>query len=97
MCYFDDKHKYCVYIDIALILILGLAHLVFYFFMNTPDFSNLFDTLDSSPLFDFSVNSNCGSYSHHVFHVWGGKEQRRYRRSYQTVDVTNIEKISFLL
>ena len=69
MCYFDDDHKYCAYIDSALFLILGVAHLVFFFLMKTSDFYNLFDTLDSSPLFDFSINSNCGSYSHLVFHV----------------------------
>ena len=91
-CYFDDRHIYCTFIDHAFFLILGVAHLVFYFFMNTSDFYNLFDTLESSPLFDFSTNSNCGSYSHLVFHVWGGKDVS-YRRRVKTVDITNIEKI----
>ena len=92
-CYFDDRHIYCTFIDHAFFLILGVAHFVFYFFMNTSDFYNLFDTLETSPLFDFSVNSNCGSYSHLVFHVWGGKYVSTGRRS-KKVDVTNIEKIN---
>ena len=57
-------------IDTFLPLIIGVLHLVFHFYVRESDFGNIFDLLDSSPLFNFRIdNSGCGTDSHLVFHV----------------------------
>ena len=59
----------------------------------------MFDTFDSSPLFDFSVDINCGSKSHITFHVWEGREETEHhyystRSRTKIVDKTNIDIIN---
>ena len=39
--------------DIILLFGIGVVHLVFYFYIKQSDFGNIFDLLDSSPLFNF--------------------------------------------
>ena len=40
-------------IDTFLPLIIGVVHLVFHFYVRESDFGNIFDLLESSPLFNF--------------------------------------------
>ena len=93
------KNKYFAIIDFILLLIFGVIHLVFYFIIKETDFENIFDTFESSPLFDLKISPNCGSYSHIVFHVWEGYEvstRGRSGRNSRTkiVDRTDIDRIN---
>ena len=88
-------------IDMILIIMISIVHFVFYFLVNESDFGNVFDTFDSSPLFDFSVDINCGSKSHITFHVWEGREETEHhyynggtRSRTKIVDKTNIDIIN---
>ena len=103
MCIFDElKNKYFAAIDFVIILIIGVVHLVFFFFIKETDFENIFDAFESSPLFNFSIGTTtCGSNSHIVFYTWEGREEKDYyysngRRRSRTkiVDVTDISAIN---
>ena len=52
---FDDYLDNLVFIsiDTFLPLIIGVLHLVFHFYVRESDFGNIFDLLESSPLFNF--------------------------------------------
>ena len=106
MCdFYNIGNKYCnnfvLIFNMILFLILSIVQFVFYFYMKQTDFGNIFDTFESSPLFDFSVETNCGSKSHITFHVWEGRKETSYyyydgtiRSETKIVDVTNIDKIN---
>ena len=91
------------YIDFFLFLIIAIIHFVFSFLIRETDFENLFDVFESSPLFNFRIESNCGAYSHIIFHTWEGRKEKEYyysngRRRSRThiVDRTDIDKINGL-
>ena len=65
-----EERKALLIIEIIIVTLIGIAHLVLYFFIKETDFNNIFDTFESSPLFDFSIDDNCGIKSHIIFHVW---------------------------
>ena len=92
------KNKYFAIIDFILLLIFGVIHLVFYFIIKETDFENIFDTFESSPLFELKISPNCGSYSHIVFHVWEGYEVSTRGRNSNSrtkiVDRTDIDRIN---
>ena len=92
------KNKYFAIIDFILLLIFGVIHLVFYFIIKETDFENIFDTFESSPLFDLKLSANCGSYSHIIFHVWEGYEVSTRGRNSNSrtkiVDRTDIDRIN---
>ena len=102
MCLLDGlKNIYFVVIDSAIILIIAIVHFVFFFYIKETDFENIFDAFESSPLFDFSIGTTCGSNSHIVFHTGEGREEKDYyysnrRRRSRTkiVDVTDISAIN---
>ena len=102
MCLLSElKNKYFFIIDFAIILIIGIVHFVFFFYIKETDFDNIFDAFESSPLFDFSIGETCGSNSPLVFHTWAGREEKDYyysngRRRSRTkiVDVTDIKLIN---
>ena len=102
MCLLSElKNKYFFIIDFAIILIIGIVHFVFFFYIKETDFDNIFDAFESSPLFDFSIGTTCGSNSPLVFHTWAGREEKDYyyskgRRHSRTkiVDVTDIKLIN---
>ena len=79
------ENKYLVTFDFILIIAITIIHFVFYFQIKKTDLDFIFKAFDSSPLFDFSVDSDCGTNSHVIFHTWEGL-------SAQTK--TNIEKIN---
>ena len=89
-------NKYFAIIDFILLLIFGVIHLVFYFIIKETDFENIFDTFESSPLFDLKISPNCGSYSHIIFHVWEGYKVTTGGRHSRTkiVDRTDIDRIN---
>ena len=72
------QNKYFAGIDFILIFLIGILHFVSFFFIKETDFENLFDTFESSPLFNFNVSENCGKYSHLVFHTWEGVKRAAY-------------------
>ena len=93
-----DKLEKCslpiVLIDLFLFLIITIVHFVFYFVIKETDFENIFDVFESSPLFDFRIDSNCGAYSHIIFHTWEGRKEKKSRSSTIIVDRTDIDKIN---
>ena len=99
---FDSPYKiFFIFFDLTLILILCVMHFVFYFYIKETEFNNIFDTYESSPLFDFSIGGNCGANSHIIFYVWEGRKQKEVyyykgkRRTKTTyVDRTEIDKIN---
>ena len=102
-----DKLEKCslpiVLIDFILFLIISIVHFVFYFIIKETDFENIFDVFESSPLFNFRIDSNCGAYSHIIFHTWEGREEKEYYYSNgrthsrtKIVDRTDIDKINGL-
>ena len=106
MCDFHKiENKYCnnyfIVFDMILFLILSIIHLVFYFYIKQTDMENIFDSFESSPLFDFSVETYCADKSHITFHVWEGREETYYyynngkiNSNTKIVDVTDIDKIN---
>ena len=66
------KNKYFVRIDIILIILISIIHFIFFFFIKETNFEDLFDTFESSPLFDFDINKTCNTDSHIIFHEWEG-------------------------
>ena len=102
MCLFSElKADWFVIVDFATILIIAIVHFVFFFLIKETDFENIFDTFESSPLFDFNIGTICGANSHVVFHTWKGREEIDYyyanghtRSRTKIVDVTDITKIN---
>jgi len=84
-------------IGFAIVLILTIFRFVSYFYIKETDFNNIFDTFESSPLFNFRIGTDCGANDHITFHVWEGrKEYYRSGKSKETriVDRTDITKIN---
>ena len=67
-----------IIVDFILLLIVGIIHLVFYFYYKQTDFDNIFGTFDSSPLFDFSYSNNCGAKTEYVLQNWKGLKDTQY-------------------
>ena len=85
----------------SIILIVSIVHIVFGFLIKVNDF-NTFDILDSSPLFNFSINKDCQGKSSIIFHRWGGREVKDWNIDddfnieieTKIVDETDITKIN---
>ena len=95
------EKEYISIIEIILFLSLIIIHIIYSNSIRQSDFGNLFDTLESSPLFDFEINKvKCSLDSHIIFHKWEGRKKGKFYFSngirYKTiiVDETNIEKIN---
>ena len=94
-----------IFIEIYTILIL-ITHFIFYFFIKKTDYENIFNTFESSPLFDFEINLSCGVKSSIIFHTWEGREvkesydyydkkgKRRTKTKTKIVDRTDIELLN---
>ena len=93
---FDDYlDNYILIIsDIILLFGIGVVHLVFYFYIKQSDFGNIFDLLDSSPLFNFRIDNRSWADSHLVFHVWGGRRHHVSRSNTEILDKTDIDRIN---
>ena len=93
------KKIYFVVVDLIIIFIIGVMHFIFYFFIKESDFSNIFDVFDSSPLFNFNIGSNCGSFDYVVFHVWQGRKthydsKSAHNSKTEIMDIIDIDKIN---
>jgi len=84
-CLCDLIKEYFIIIDLILITVITIIHFVFFFLIKKTDLDFIFQAFDSSPLFDFSVDSNCDPNSHVIFHIWEGIVDQTK---------TNIEKIN---
>ena len=62
MDFFDKigDRKIILILEMSIAALIGIAHLVLFFFIKKTDFNNIFDSFESSPLFDFSIDDNCG-------------------------------------
>jgi len=96
-----EEGNFLLIIEISIVMLIGIAHFVFFFFIKETDFCNIFDSFESSPLFDFSIDDNCGMKSHIIFHIWEGRKEIEYYYSHgslksrtKIVDRTNIKKIN---
>ena len=83
-----------IFITILIIFSLGVIHFIFFFFLEETDFSDIFDSMESSPLFEFKVDSNCGKLSNVVFHRWEGLKKNpsrnyevEYSDKYEKADI----------
>ena len=96
MCDFDNEihTKIFKFTNYFLFLILAVIHLVYYFFIKETDFNNLFNTYESSPLFEFNIDSNCGNKSHVTFHIWGGRQEVYYRGRKKITKIVDKAEIS---
>ena len=84
-CLFDlIENKFLVIIDLLLIIAITIIHFVFFYQIKKTDLDFIFQAFDYSPLFDFSVDSDCAPNSHLIFHIWEGINDQTK---------TNIEKI----
>ena len=95
---FIDYYNFLFVADVIIIILIGIIHLVFYFYVKQSDFDNLFDTYESSPLFGFNLvkEDNCDTKSPYTFQVWDSWEERgkgRYADT-KTVDRTNLNKLN---
>ena len=93
-----------IIIDVIFFILISIMHFTFSFFIRATDFHNLFDTFESSPLFDFELNTNCGFKDNIIFHTWEGYEKTEYyyergrkKSRTETVDKTYITKINSYL
>ena len=96
-----EERKALLIIESIIVTLIGIAHLVLYFFIKETDFNNIFDTFESSPLFDFSIDDNCGIKSHIIFHIWEGRKEtefyyskRNSRSRTKIVDRTDLKKLN---
>ena len=59
---------------------ISLMHFIFYFIFKKTDLNNIFDSLESSPFFNFHVDNsqNCGGDEYLKFHTWEGIKETHY-------------------
>ena len=92
-----QKDVYITMIDCLIIFLITVFHFVSFFLIERSDFTELFDTYDSSPLFDFALSTTpCSSKYNIIFHKWEGVKDVYYqgkKRHTRQKDATNIEKI----
>ena len=95
---FDKRPlKILIIIGHVIILILAIFHSVSYFYIKKTDFNNIFDKFESSPLFNFRIDTNCCAYEYIIFYVWEGRKEYYYsgKDAYtQIADKTDITKIN---
>jgi hypothetical protein len=96
------------YLILGYSIILFIIHLIFLICSDKIEeisYENIFNTLESSPLFNFEIKESCGGKSNVIFHVWGGWEilettltyyngKSRTHLTSEIIDRTNIEKIN---
>ena len=83
------KYMYNHYFFLLLLVIVAKS-VAFIILTKNARFVNVFDALESSPLFDFSIDLDCGNKSHLVFYIWKVQIEERD----DIFDTVNIEKIN---
>ena len=77
--------------------LITILHLVSVFFIKFTDYDNLFDTYESSPLFNFRLGDNCEDSGYIIFHTWKGattKTPFKKKKKKEHFDETDIIKIN---
>ena len=90
----DYKYRVLNIIKLLFVILISLAHISFTYIIRVSDFDNLFDNLESSPLFNFSIGINCGTKSHITFHTWEGIQKNTQDSKSPYMERTNIDKIN---
>ena len=102
MCLINKlNNRYLIFIEIILIFAINVTHIVFGFLIKVKNFS-IQDFFGSSPLFDFSINSDCEGKSAIVFHKWEGRLEYEWTindhllptKEAKIVDKTDLKKIN---
>ena len=98
MCLIHKLHNKVVIIgQLFIVLIFAIMHIVFGFMIKMNEF-NVFALFDSSPLFEFSIDSNCRDKSAVIFHRWGGIQKKIKDYDDKTriviIDETDIKMIN---
>ena len=90
--------SYVFVFDFLFIIGLSVMHFIFSFFFKVSDFNNLFENFESYPLFNFELNTDCGTKEPIIFHTWEGwiksdphDDSRKIKKD--ILDKTNITKI----
>ena len=87
-------NKYLLLLENLLFVLIAITHIILNFLVKQTDFSNIIDTLESSPLFEFSLNADCKMKSEIVFHTWEGRKDYYITRDFTIEDVTPLTKIN---
>ena len=94
--------KFLYLIIVVLYIAISIVHIVYFSFIKVSDF-NPFDYFNSSPLFDFLIDSNCPDKSQIIFHRYGGRKDYYWTwkeedllpsKETKIVDETDIKKIN---
>ena len=75
MCLIDRFNKNSLIMkEIAIVFAIEVIHVIFGFVMIYQKFTkfDIYNLFDSSPLFGFSIGTNCHNQEAVVFHHWGG-------------------------
>ena len=90
--------SYVFVFDFLFLIGLSVMHFIFSFFFKVSDFNNLFENFESYPLFNFELNTDCGTKEPIIFHTWEGwikndahDDSRKNKKD--ILDKTNITKI----
>ena len=63
---------------------ISLMHFIFFFMFKITEFNNIFNSLDSSPFFNFHLDgNNCGADEYITFHTWGGIKEKHTHSYYR--------------
>ena len=76
-----EKDVCITMIDCTLIFLITILHFVSFFLIKKSDFTDLFDMYESSPLFEFKIDSeNQEGFSNVIFQIWHGIKKDEYKR-----------------
>ena len=76
----EEKYFNLIFIIIFIVInLFGIMHFIFYFFFKITEFDDIYESLDSYPLFNFRIDEmNCSSNKmeeYIIFHELQGIEQ----------------------
>ena len=84
----ENRKIFMIYCSI--LIIKDMVHYSSYLHFRQTDFNDLFDTFESSPLFDFSIEDNCGMKSQAIFRVLEGNKGTDNLRSENDVYIKKL-------
>ena len=85
--------KFIKFPMMLIVLISGALHLYCYSLVRNLVTFNAYDLFNSSPFFDFSINTDCGNNSKVIFHRWGGIKTYQHSKKI-IINETDITKIN---
>ena len=73
-----EKDVCITMIDCTLIFLITILHFVSFFLIKKSDFTDIFDTYESSPFFEFKIDSeNQEGFSNVIFHIYLAWNKKR--------------------